>query len=189
MSAFLFRLGRMCARHPFRVMGLWLVAAVAIVTVQNTAGGTFNDSFRVPGVESQRALDVLKNQFPSQAGQTTRIVVHVDDGRLDDTGHKLTVEQVRKQLLQGRNVASVTDPFAAQSAAISADGQTGYLDVAYTLDKLKTQQLTDATAAALRARADGVQTEFTGLLAQLAKNDPASELIGVGAHYSSLKQA
>ena len=180
MSAFLFHLGRVCARHPFRVIGIWLVAAVAIVTVQNTAGGTFNDSFRVPGVESQRALDVLKAQFSSQAGQTARIVVHVDDGRLDDTGHKLTVEQVRKQLLQGRNVASVTDPFAAQSAAISADGQTGYLDVAYTLDKLTTQQLKDATAAALRARADGVQTEFTGLLAQLAKNDPASELIGVG---------
>ncbi len=180
MSAFLFHLGRVCARHPFRVIGIWLVAAVAIVTVQNTAGGTFNDSFRVPGVESQRALDVLKAQFSSQAGQTARIVVHVGDGRLDDTGHKLTVEQVRKQLLQGRNVASVTDPFAAQSAAISADGQTGYLDVAYTLDKLTTQQLTDATAAAERAQAQGVQTEFTGLLAQLAKNDPASELIGVG---------
>ena len=31
MSAFLFRLGRSSARHPFRVLGLWLVAAVAIV--------------------------------------------------------------------------------------------------------------------------------------------------------------
>ncbi len=30
MSAFLFRLGRICARHPFRVIGIWLVAAVAI---------------------------------------------------------------------------------------------------------------------------------------------------------------
>jgi len=180
MSAFLFRLGRTCARHPFRVIGIWLVAAVAIVTVQNTAGGSFNDSFRVPGVESQQALDVLKNQFPSQAGQTARIVVHVDEGRLDDPDHKPTVQRARNQLLTGSDVASVTDPYATQSAAISADGQTGYLDVAYTLDKLTAKQLTDATGAADLARADGVQTEFTGLLAQLAKNDPASELIGVG---------
>ena len=180
MSAFLFRLGRTCARHPFRVIGIWLVAAVAIVTVQNTAGGSFNDSFRVPGVESQQALDALKNQFPSQAGQTARIVVHVDEGRLDDPDHKPTVQRARNQLLTGRDVASVTDPYATQSAAISADGQTGYLDVAYTLDKLTTKQLTDATGAADLARADGIQTEFTGLLAQLAKNDPASELIGVG---------
>ena len=35
MSAFLFRLGRSCARHPFRVLGLWLVAAVAVVTASS----------------------------------------------------------------------------------------------------------------------------------------------------------
>ena len=180
MSAFLFRLGRRCARHPFRVIGIWLVAAVAIVAMQSTAGGQFNDSFRVPGVESQRALDVLKDRFPSQAGLSARIVFHVEDGRLDDANHKPTVEKARKHLSAGRDVASVTDPFAAQSAAISADGKTGYVDVAYTLDKLTTKQLTDATTVADQVRSDGVQTEFTGLLAQLAKNDPASELIGVG---------
>ena len=31
VSAFLYRLGRNSARHPFRVLGLWLVAAVAVV--------------------------------------------------------------------------------------------------------------------------------------------------------------
>ena len=180
MSAFLFRLGRTCARYPFRVIGIWLVVAFVIVTVQNTAGGVFNDSFRVPGVESQRALDVLKNRFPSRAGLSARIVFHVDNGRLDDPVHKPTVAQARQQLSTGRDVASVTDPFAEQSAAISADGQTGYLDVAYKLDKLTRKQLADASTVAGRVRADGVQTEFTGLLAQLAKNDPSSELIGVG---------
>ena len=54
MSALLFRLGRNSARHPFRVIGLWLVAAIAIVALQGAAGGQFDDSFRVPGVESQR---------------------------------------------------------------------------------------------------------------------------------------
>ena len=94
--------------------------------------------------------------------------------------HKPTVERARQQLSTGHDVASVTDPFAAQSAAISADGQTGYFDVSYTLDKLTTRQLTDATTVADGVRAAGVQIEFTGLLAQLAKNDPASELIGIG---------
>ena len=49
MSAFLFRLGRICARHPFRVLGLWLLAAVAVVALQGRAGGEFDDSERVPG--------------------------------------------------------------------------------------------------------------------------------------------
>ena len=180
MSTFLFRLGRLCARYPFRVVGVWLVAAFAIVSIQHTAGGEFNDSFRVPGVESQRALDILSDRFPSRAGQSARIVLHVDNGRLDDTMHKRTVERARTELLTRRHVASVTNPFAAQAAAISTDGQTGYFDVAYTLDKLTTKQLTDATSVADQARGDGVQTEFTGLLAGLAKKDPASELIGIG---------
>ena len=34
VSALLFRLGRSSARHPFRVIGLWLVAAVAVVGLQ-----------------------------------------------------------------------------------------------------------------------------------------------------------
>ena len=180
MSALLFRLGRRCARHPFRVIGLWLMAAFAVVGLKGTAGGTFNDSFRVPGVESQHAVDVLKDRFPSRAGQSARIVVHVDKGRLDDAGHRPTVDGARQQLAKGHDVANVSHPFAAHSAAISADGRTGYLDVAYTLDKLTVRQLDDATTVAERVRADGVQTEFTGLLAELAKKDPASELIGVG---------
>ena len=180
MSALLFRLGRSCARHPFRVIGLWLVAAIAIVALRGAAGGEFNDSFRVPGVESQRALDVLKDRFPSHGGQSARIVLHVDEGRLDDADHRPTVDRARQQLSTGHDVAAVTDPFAAQSVAISGDGQTAYLDVAYTVDKLTVAQFHDATTVADQARAAGVHTEFTGLLAQLAKEDPASELIGIG---------
>jgi RND superfamily putative drug exporter len=180
VSALLFRLGRSSARHPFRVIGIWLVAALAVVALKGAAGGQFDDSFRVPGVESQRAADILKDRFPSQAGQSARIVLHTDDGRLDDTAHKPAVDQARQQLSTGHDVAGVTDPFAAESAALSPNGQTAYVDVAYTLDKLTVTQLEDATAAADSARAGGVQTEFTGALAQLAKTDPSSELIGIG---------
>jgi RND superfamily putative drug exporter len=180
MSALLFRLGRSSARHPFRVIGLWLVAAIAIVVLQGAAGGRFDNSFRVPGVESQRAADVLKDRFPSQAGQSARIVLHVDSGRLDDAAHDPVVQRTRAQLAAGHAVTGVTDPFAAQSAALSPDGRTAYVDVAYTLDKLTVAQLHDAAAAAQGARSGGVQTEFTGALAQLAKKDPSSELIGIG---------
>ena len=44
MSAFLYRLGRNCARHPFSVLGIWLVAAVAVVALQGDAGGQFDNS-------------------------------------------------------------------------------------------------------------------------------------------------
>src|SRR6185295_8976251 len=131
MSAFLFRLGRSSARHPFRVLGLWLVAAVAVVALQGVTGGQFDNSSSVPGVESQHAADVLNNRFPTRGGQSARIVLHTEEGRLDDTRHAATVDRARAQLAAGEDVAGATDPFAAESAAVSADGRTAYLDVTY----------------------------------------------------------
>src|SRR3954471_17924719 len=180
VSAFLYRLGRTSARHPFRVLGLWLVAAVALMAPQGSAGGQFDNRERVPGVESQHAADVLNDRFPSQGGQSARIVLHTDQGRLDDTDHAPTVKQARAQLASGAAVSGVTDPFAAEAGAVSADGRTAYLDVTYELDKLTATQLHDAEAVTADARADGVDVELTGSLASLAQSNPSSELIGIG---------
>src|SRR3954451_12651363 len=98
MSAFLYRLGRSSARHPFRVLGIWLLAAIAVVSLQGQLGGHYSNSFRVPGVESQRAADVLTARFPSQGGKSARIVFHTDDGRLDDAADQARGEQARQQL-------------------------------------------------------------------------------------------
>ena len=120
MSAFLFRLGRSCARHPFRVLGIWLVAAVAVVTLQGAAGGHYDNSIRIPGVESQRAADTLRDRFPAQSGKTARIVFHTTDGpprrHRSQDGHRAA----RQQLATGHDVTGVTDPFVPQSAALSA---------------------------------------------------------------------
>jgi RND superfamily putative drug exporter len=180
VSALLFRLGRSSARHPFRVLGLWLVAAVAVMALQGSAGGEFDNSERVPGVESQHAADVLTDRFPSQGGLSARVVLHTDAGRLDDGAHADAVDEVRFALAAGADVAGVTDPFAPESAAVSSDGQTAYLDVTYALDKLTTEQLDGALAAADVAQSSGVQVELTGALALLAAEEPSSELIGVG---------
>ncbi len=179
MSAFLYRLGRGCARHPFRVLALWLVAALAVVGLKGVAGGHYDNSIRVPGVESQRAADTLEARFPAQSGKTARIVFHTANGQLDDARHKNSVERARERLAAGHAVTAVTDPFGPQSAAISADGRTAYIDVAYAVDKFTTTQLHDATAAASITRAAGVRTDFTGELAEVADQAPSSELIGI----------
>src|SRR3954451_18380256 len=111
MSAFLYRLGRSCARHPFRVLGLWLVAAFTVVSLQGSVGGEFKDNFRIPGAESQQATDILTSRFPTQSGAGSRIVPHPDDGRLDAPSQEASIEQARQQLTSAHDVADVTDPF------------------------------------------------------------------------------
>jgi RND superfamily putative drug exporter len=162
VSAFLYRLGRSSARHPFRVLGVWVVAGIAIVALQGAAGGHWDNSERVPGVESQHAADVLNDRFPSQGGLSARIVLHTHEGRLDDPAMAATVEQARSELAGGADVAGVTDPFATGTAAVSDDGQTAYLDVTYAVDKLTTAQLRDALGVTDAARDSGVEVELTG---------------------------
>src|SRR3954453_15669904 len=174
MSAFLFRLGRSSARHPFRVLGVWIVAAVAILALQAGSGGQFVERFRVPGVESQHAADVLNARFPRHGGQSSPIALPPDRGRLDDSAHTATVRQVADQLAHGHDVAGVAP------GAISREGTTSYLDVSYAVDKLTATQFDDATKVASQARRAGLSVELTGEMAQLAQQDPSSELIGIG---------
>jgi RND superfamily putative drug exporter len=179
MSAFLFRLGRNCARHPFRVIGVWLIVAVAVLAVSGQRGGTFNDNFRIPGAESQRAADVLSARFPTQSGVTGRIVFHSAAARLDATGLRTAIEQTRHALAAGHDVTSVSDPFAPGSHAVSSDRHTAYADVQYSVDLLTPQHAADAHAAIEPAQTAGVQTEISGAIADAGTKAQGKEGLGI----------
>jgi RND superfamily putative drug exporter len=176
VSALLYRLGRSSARHPFRVAALWVIGAVFVIVASGAAGGEFNESSRIPGVESQRAADVLHDRFPTQGGQTARIVVHTDRGRLDDDVHRPTLTMLRQQLARGQDVAAVSDPLST----LSPDGSTGYVDVAYTVDAFGPVHFEQYATAADEARTAGLGIEATGKLAAVDAPAPSNELIGVG---------
>ncbi|MCU1353960.1 MAG: hypothetical protein JWM05_3169 [Acidimicrobiales bacterium] len=178
MSGFLFRLGRTCARHPFRVLGLWLIAAVAIIAVSGQRGGTFNDSFRFPGSESQQASDALSARFPTQAGATGRVVFR-STTRLDGPRHRTAIAQTRRALAAGHDVTGVTDPFAPGSQAISTDGRTAYADVQYSVNLLTPKHAADATAAIEPSLAAGVQAELGGTIANAGAHAQGKEALGV----------
>ena len=180
MSAFLFRLGRSAARHPMRVIGLWLVLAVAVVTLQGSVGGEFNNTFRVPGVESQQAADILSQRFPSESGVLGRIVVHRDEGRLDEPASRAAIATAVQHLSTSRDVAAASDPFDADRPSVSADGRTAYIDVSYTTQKLTADNNADAVAALGPAKASGLQVELTDALASAGgENEVGNEKLGL----------
>ena len=59
MTRALYRLGRGAARHPWRVIAIWVVLAVGVVGLNRSVGGDTTDDFRLPGTESQQAIDLL----------------------------------------------------------------------------------------------------------------------------------
>src|ERR1700682_4269762 len=68
------RLARFCyARRRYVLVG-WLLALVVVTALSRTAGGKTATNFTLPGTESQRAFDLLKQSFPARSGDTADIV-------------------------------------------------------------------------------------------------------------------
>ena len=83
MSTYLFRLARWAFRRRRLVLTLWLVAAVGAIALAIGSGGKTNDNFTIPGTESQRAADLLKQKIPALGGANTTVnaIVNVESGR------------------------------------------------------------------------------------------------------------
>ncbi|MYS49489.1 MMPL family transporter, partial [Streptomyces sp. SID6013] len=85
------------------------------------------DSFSMPGTESQKAFDLLDEQFPAAGaeGATARVVIRAPEGgKISDPAGKERVEELVTALGAGPQVSSVDDPFKAN--AVSEDGTTAY---------------------------------------------------------------
>ena len=67
MSQFLYRLGRFAAGRPWIVIGAWFAAAVIVVTASAVGGKTLEDSFEVPGLDSQEAVDLLLDELVAES--------------------------------------------------------------------------------------------------------------------------
>ncbi|MFN8020018.1 MAG: MMPL family transporter [Acidimicrobiales bacterium] len=158
----MFHLGRRCAAHPVRVLAAWLLVGAAVIGLRAAVGGDPTNDFRVPGVEAQRANDILSERFPSQAGWSGRIVFHVDDGRLDDPPARAAIERALDVARSGRGVVAVSDPFDLAHPSLSGDGRTAFANVNYASDAPDERYAADAEAAAALSRAAGVQTELSG---------------------------
>jgi putative drug exporter of the RND superfamily len=66
MSRLLYRIGHFGGRHPWRVLAAWILIAVSAFMLNASIGGQPDESFRLPGAESQRAADALASRFPQE---------------------------------------------------------------------------------------------------------------------------
>ncbi|MFD0154248.1 MMPL family transporter [Streptomyces sp. NPDC127132] len=183
MATFLYKLGRSAFRRRRLVALLW-VALLAIAGVgAATAPAPTSGSFSIPGTEAQRAFDLLEERFPGAGadGATARVVFKAPEGqKMTDPAHKAVVEETVSALKSGSDqIVSVTDPYTAQ--AVSRDGSTAYVSVAY---KVNGMELTDETREALtqaghNAQGKGLTVEVGGDALQTMPETGAGEIVGV----------
>ncbi len=112
------------------MIGLWALAFVLSVALWATAAGEFVNNFQLPGTESQRTYDLLKERFPAQSGDTASVVFAVEDGRVLDSGNRAPIERVRDEIAKSPEVLAVGDPFA-RGAPVSADGRITFAQIQF----------------------------------------------------------
>jgi RND superfamily putative drug exporter len=186
MTGVLYGLARFCVRRRFAVLGVWLLAAVALIVVSHRLGENTNDNLSLPGTDSQRATDTLAKSFPDQANGTSPIVLHAHSGKLTEAKYASAVDQAAADVAKAPHVASVLNPLTPQGAsALSKDQKTGYLSVTLAVSpgELSTEEAQTIIDAADPAKAAGLQVETGGQLGQKVSKPAteSSELIGIVA--------
>src|ERR1700712_3933759 len=117
-----------CHDRRRTVIGLWVAAFVVLAALWGTAAGDYVNNFNLPGTESQRAYDLLKNKFPQQAGDTATVVFAVKDGSVVD--QKAQIDKVRATIAKSPEVLAVADP-TAKGAPVSESGKVTFAQIQF----------------------------------------------------------
>ncbi|MFD3841878.1 MMPL family transporter, partial [Streptomyces sp. NPDC058642] len=173
----------------------WLVAATLAVLAAVAFGGRTADSMTAPGLDSQRAAELIERAGTGQEGMTAQVVVTPLDGAatfFDHDSARTALTRLQTEVKRLPHVLGTSDPAGALDASgdsavrdglVSADGRIAVVRVQYP----DQSRLSAKDLDALVDLGDGLRAELP-LRIEMGGNlfyafsDPdggASELIGL----------
>ncbi|MFD9517737.1 MMPL family transporter [Streptomyces sp. NPDC059979] len=195
LSKALLRLGASAARHPWRVIAAWLIAATLTVLAAIAFGGRTADSMTAPGLDSQRAAELIERAGTGQEGMTAQVVATPLDGGatfFDHASTRTALTRLQTEVQRLPHVLGTSDPAGALDAGgdtavrgglVSADGRIAVVRVQYPdQNRLSAEDLDALVDLGDRLRAElPLRIEMGGNLfyAFSEPNGGASELIGL----------
>ncbi|GAB2329653.1 MMPL family transporter [Streptomyces griseoincarnatus] len=177
-------LARWCVQRRLFTVLLWLLALVGIAAGAFVAGSAYSNDYKVPGTESGRATELLKEGFPSLGGDSDSVVWHTSSGTVRDSGVEQTMTRTLDRIEELPGVASVSGPYDEGGAGrVSADGRTAYATVTF---EHSGKDVTSGEAEAVvktakAAETDGLDVELGGSAVELSEpsGGHTAEIVGV----------
>ncbi|MFB9504749.1 MMPL family transporter [Streptomyces aurantiacus] len=182
MATFLHRVGRWAFRRRRTVLLIWVAVLAAVFLGATSASEAPEGSSTMPGIESQKAFDLINERFPGAEadGAEARIVFVAEQGQQVTTAaNRSAIDKLVASAADGSQVAEATSPFDAD--AVSKDKSTAYASVTY---KVASDDLTDASKEALtkavdQARDAGLTVEVGGSALETEAAQGLGEVLGV----------
>jgi len=175
---------RWCVQHRLVAVLLWLLALGGVTAAAAVTGSAYSNDYEVPGTESGRAAQLLKDGFPGLGGDSDTVVWHTTPGTVRSTDVEQTMTRTLDTIAGLPGVASVVGPYEGQGAGrISADGRTAYAIVTFdtkaeNIDKGDAQAVVDTAKA---AETKGLEVELGGSAIGLTESSGThlAEIVGV----------
>ncbi|UXN31744.1 hypothetical protein [Glutamicibacter sp. M10] len=114
MASFLYRLARWAHLHRFRVISMWLATFIFIGICASLFMGQLSNTFTLPGTETQRTLDRMKEELPDLAGGSGSIVFRESTGKQLSPSQQKSIGESLEQLSLHPQVADAMSPFELQ---------------------------------------------------------------------------
>jgi RND superfamily putative drug exporter len=125
-------LARWCIAHRRRVVVAWVAVAILTTVVTQAVGPNYVTVFGLPGTESQRALDLLKQDFRTQSGDVDTIVAHVSKGTIDSPAVRGAMAPLLARVAAFPHVAGVVSPYSPGGAVqVSPNRMTAFATINY----------------------------------------------------------
>jgi RND superfamily putative drug exporter len=170
------------ATHRWWVIGVWLLALVALAVPAVSQHDVYRDVFSVPGTNSQEATNLLDQRFPAQQDPTASVVFSASSGTLNTPANKAAIESVLTAVKGQPGVANVTDPFGSVPR-VSANGRVAISTVSYTgayadVPKGAFKALENAGQP---ARDAGLEVQYGGPVVDIQNSESSgsADLIGI----------
>ena len=110
------RVARFCVDHRRLVLIGWVVVVIGALAISSAVGTRYATNFSLPGTESQRTTDLLKRDFPAQAGDTDQIVLAAKQGKVTDPAVRARIAPMLAQVERLPHVTGVVSPYGPAGA-------------------------------------------------------------------------
>jgi RND superfamily putative drug exporter len=178
------RLATWCYRRRRLVLVGWILAVVVVSVLGQTVGGDLLKTFNLPGTESQRAFDVLRNDFERKGDVGYLVFRAKDGGDAQSPETRAAVEHIVADLKKraGTDVVSVTTPWdtGGERFISQRDPSIGYAEILFNeqSNDVPVALSKDMRGIVKTANSPQLQAELGGYMFT-DQTQPASEFIGV----------
>ncbi|HYI51779.1 MAG TPA: MMPL family transporter [Microbacterium sp.] len=174
MSTLLYALGRWSYRHSWRILIAWVLLLGLGALGAVTLGQGTDNSFSIPGTESQAGIEQLNRTFPQASGTSAQMIIVTADGApIEGDPYSTEIAGTIGELEDLGGILAVTDPFSEiVDGQVSEDGDAAIVRMQFD------GQATDVPP--------GTKTALQDVAAELRDDLPAGSEVALGGDLFAL---